>query len=273
MKQNGERKRRAQARLVAIAMLLVVGFTGCGTLDAVMSDALGTALSRPAERMLADIAGLTDALAFQLTFTQVFFLGGYGAGYDDFAEGEGTTWQIRSREGRDSSVVNAERALLRRNADGTSWWYLRYESDESELEYEARIDAEFRVMEVYFRDPDTGEVRHRVFDHPEIESDDDEEAWDGEYDDDFVATEDDFRDYRRERVRITVGAGTFDADHIVYDYRDEESSEEFEYHWWVSDQVPGELLKYEWISATEGTTLSGELMQIRRDYRTRFGAY
>ena len=56
-----------------------------------MSDALGAALSRPAKRMLADIAGSTDVLTSQPAFTQVFFRGGYGAGFDDFAEGAGTT--------------------------------------------------------------------------------------------------------------------------------------------------------------------------------------
>ncbi|TVR29003.1 MAG: hypothetical protein EA404_15830 [Spirochaetaceae bacterium] len=265
-------------RVLFLVVVLVAVLMGCGSLDGVMSDAFGAALERPTEEFLGQMmAGWTDAMAFQMAYLQVFLLGGYGAGLEQFAEGEGVTWEVVSSDDRDSSTFIAERALLRNNADGTSWWYLAYRTedngDEVEMEYEARLNQEYHALEIYFRDPETGEIRHQVLDQPEAATEDDEDWDDLEYDDDHVVWDEELGELRRERVRVTVGAGTFDAELLVYDFTDEETGERGEYRWWTTSEVPGELVLYEWEGVTEAGTVRGELMQVRRDYRTRFGAY
>jgi hypothetical protein len=268
--------RRATVRVVGGVLFLTLGFTGCGTLDSVMSDAFGAALARPTEAMMGRLmSGWTDAMMFQLTYLQVFLLGGYGVGLEDFNEGEGVTWEVVSADGTDRSVFIAERALLRRNPDNTAWWYLGYQTTEDgkqvKLEYEARLDSEHRALEIYLRDPETGQIRHHVLDQPDAAPD---EQWDElEYEDDHVVWDEDIEQLRRERVRITVRAGTFDTDYVVYEFVDEETGERAEYRWWSTDQVPGQLVQYEWVGTANDGTVRGELIEIRRDYRTRFNAY
>ncbi|TVQ37419.1 MAG: hypothetical protein EA384_12270 [Spirochaetaceae bacterium] len=264
-------------RFIIVLVIAVVALAGCGTFDAVVSDAFGAAMARPGEALLGRMmAGWTDAMAFQMAYLQVFLLGGYGAGLEEFAEGEGVTWEVVSGDDGDSARFIAERALLRRNPDGTMWWYLAYRSEDNgqevELEYEARLDADYRALEIYFRDPETGDIHHRVLDQVELVDDDDDDWDDLEYDDDHVVWDEEVGELRRERVRVTVGAGTFDADYLVYEFTDDETGERAEYRWWITDQIPGELVLYEW-EGTETGMVRGELMEVRRDYRTRFGAY
>lgn len=269
---------RGIKKACVVLLLIMVALAGCGTFDDVVSDAFGAALGRQSEALLSGMmAGWTDAMMFQMTYIQVLLLGGYGTGLEQFNEGEGVVWEVVTTDAGERASFIAERALLRRNPDGTSWWYLAYRSEQDgedvELEYEARLDSEYNALEIYFRDPETGRVRHHVFEQPGVVAEDDDDWDDFDYDDDHVYWGEDLGQYHQERVSVTVGAGTFDANLTVYEYTDEETGERVESRWWITDAVPGELVLYEWEGTVQGDLVRGELMQVRRDYQTRFGAY
>ncbi|MFP4374171.1 MAG: hypothetical protein ACLFPO_07560 [Spirochaetaceae bacterium] len=267
---------------VGLGIALVVLAAGCTSVDGVVSDALGAAVTGTTEQALErSVSRWTDQTAFQMTYMQVFFLGGYGAGFDDFEEGQGATWEITSTDGEEDSSFIGERALLRRNEDGTSWWYLRFDSQEEEdeeFEYEVLVDEEYTALEIYLEDPETGEIRHREFEQdPEgaDAADGDEEWEEPTYDDEEILFDEDMSEYRRERVTVTVEAGTYETDLLVYEYSEEETGDSVEYRWWTTEEVPGDVVLYEWEDTAEAESgmLRGELIEVRSGYTTKFGAY
>ncbi|MGM0674539.1 MAG: hypothetical protein ACQETQ_07595 [Spirochaetota bacterium] len=266
--------------IVVLGVLSAFMLSSCVSVGGIVSESVGAAASQPAEQALEQRMSMwSDEMAFQMAYTQVFFLGGYGAGLDDFEEGEGATWSIVSTDGEEESSFIGERALLRRNDDGTSWWYLRFQSeegDEQEYEYETRVDEDYTALEVYLRDPETGEIRHQVFDvdeQPQEASGEQDEWEDPDYDEEEVVFDEDWGEYREERVSVTVGAGTYEADKLVYDYTDEETGDSVEYRWWVTEEVPGQVVLYEWESLGDPGELQGELIEVREDYSAKFAEY
>ncbi|TVR70357.1 MAG: hypothetical protein EA427_06070 [Spirochaetaceae bacterium] len=245
-----------------VGAAILVG--GCASIDGMVGDVAGRTIGTAVERRLEGMyAGYTDAALFHMTYIQVFYLGGYGFTTDDFEEGQGATWRITSENG-DTGTVTAERALLERREGGLSWWYLTYTPEgENSLEYEVLLDREMQAREMYLRDPETGEIRHHVFDTAFEE----EELPEDEYYAETVHVRD-WDQYRRDRVTITVGAGTFETDLLVNTITEEESGDTMEYRWWVTEEVPGDLVQYEFEDLQEGDLLRGELMAIRRDYRS-----
>lgn len=261
-------------RVVALVISAVIAVSGCVGVDGMVGDLAGRAVGSAVERRIAGMyAGYTDQMLFQLAYTQVFFLGGYGFGTDDFAEGEGATWHIESRDGSERSSVTAERGLLQRLDNGDSWWYLVYTPEgEEALEYEVLVDRDLQAREMYLRDPETGDIRHHVFEYDES-GESEMAAGEEALEDEGYATETvyvrNWDEYRQERVTVRVGAGTFEADLLLYEVSDEETGDVWEYRWWVTEEVPGDLVQYEYRDVTDGGTLRGELVEIRRNYRSQ----
>jgi len=267
------------ARVLAIALIAVlVPFTlnGCGTVQEAARQAAGDAVGTAIERELASqIAGYTDVMLYQLAHTQVFHLGGYGFYPDNFSEGEGATWDLETRDGDETMTLVAERALLERLDDGTSWWYLRYHpEDQDPLEYEIRLDGDMRAHEMYFRDPESGEIQHHTFAHTAAER---TEADEGEENLEEAGFRTDYRhldqdawgDYREERVTLTIGGRSFDADLLTYTATDPDHEDRSAtYRWWVNETVPGHLLRYEF-SDDEDARLEGRMTAMRDDYQPK----
>ena len=93
---------------------------------------------------------------------------------------------VTATDDEGSETIRIERALLKRNADGSAWWLLRYSA--------------------------------------EVEGDDSE-------------------------------------------------SYEVRYEWWISSEVPGELVKYVWANTSDGTSLSGVLVSNQKGYTTMLGSF
>jgi uncharacterized protein YceK len=230
------------------------------------------------------IGALEDAALASIVYTQVFFAGGYGAGYGDFEEGEGVAWDVTFADADGSETIRIERALLKDNADGTGWWLLRYAAEgEEEFSSEALIDGDYELLAFRYRDPETDTIREWIPEEAEGDetaSSDDDDAedvdevaavgfYDGSYEEFFVGTE-----------SVRVPAGTYQADHILIEdtYIVEEEGGETEsyqvrYEWWISREVPGELVRYIWANTSDDTTLSGELVSHRMGYTTQLDSF
>jgi len=274
---------RKSVRTAAITVLVVLSVSGCAvfeqTVRSTINDAVGAAIE---QELGSRIAGYTDVMMWQLAYTQAFYMGGYGFTPGDFEEGQGATWRIEAVDRDDISSFTAERALLKRNEDGSTWWYLKFDADEAEpVEYEVRLSTDFVAREMYVRDPETREVRYHefTFDEEEVAEADrgDESIEEIGYQTGYFHTEA-WDQYRERSERITTGAGSFDTELLlftaedaqVYVDEDETDYRQVEYRWWVSRDVPGELVRFEYRDLDDEGMLRGELISLRDDYRAKF---
>ncbi len=295
-----------------VIVVLLVG--GCmSVFDSISSaaDAVDNKVARTkasANQAVADAVGigaLEDSMIAALVYSQAFFAGGYVQGYEDFSEGEGVVWEVVSQDGEnleDNERIQIERALLKRTAEGNTWWLLRYSDEEgSELVSESLLNDEYEMLLFRYRDPETQSIREWK---PENESD--EEAVDKEGDEEKgketkkteedKPTEDedaaeveaveaaffygDYNDYIVGTEKVKVPAGTYKADHVkIVDSYTTENSEgkseahEVRYEWWIGKEVPGDLVKYEWINETEKSGIKGELIKHKKGYTTQLSSY
>lgn len=267
----------ALALTVIVSLALVT--SGCFSLDSAFSGALDSAVERETERAVAGMVSFDDEMMFNLVYLQVMLVGGFGSGIEDFEPGEGTVWRLESLADGERSTVTAERALLERQQDGSSWWYLRYDAEEQTAEYEALLDSELQPIEMYYTDAASGTVEHHEFDYDPQDMGEDEEAgaMTAEEEerleeagaDTYVYEGEEYSEIRRGSVQVTVGAGSYTADYLVNTITDEDTGETTEYHWWVVTDVPGDLVKYEWLESESDDTVTGELMSVRSDYTFR----
>lgn len=283
-----KRNRMFKWSAVIIALVLL---SGCmSVLDSISkADSKMAQTKASANQAVADAVGigaLEDGMIAALVYSQAFFAGGYAQGYEDFAEGEGVVWKVTvedDEEPAESGSLEIERALLMRTADGNAWWLLRYKDEEGEeLVSESLLNADYEILIFRYRDPETQKIREwkpeSSEEESEAEGDDDEAAevegieaayFDGDYRNHIVGTE-----------SICVPAGTYTADHVrivdsytVEDEDDESEAYEVRYEWWIDENVPGDLVKYEWTNETEKSVLRGELVELKRGYTTQLESF
>jgi hypothetical protein len=276
---------RRYARLVNMALLLMLAVSGCMTFEQSVRSAINDAVGSAIEQELGSrLAGYTDVMMWQLAYTQAFFMGGYGFAPGDFEEGQGATWRIEAVDRDDASSFTAERALLKRNEDGSSWWYLKFSADEAKpVEYEVLLASDFVAREMFIRDPESGDVRHHHFTFDEEEKAEadlgDESIEEIGYQTGYFYTEA-WDQYRQRSERISTGAGSFDTELLLFTAQDakayevEEAAKEdygnVEYRWWVTRDVPGELVRFEYRDLDREGVLRGEMISLRNDYRAQF---
>ena len=279
----------------SIAALFVVAalLSSCtGIVDAI--DKGKQKVSGAAERAVMDATGLAamqDAMVASIVYSYAFFAGGYMPGYDDFAEGEGVVWRLTVTDEDGTESVDIERALLKRLPDGKEWWFLSYSTEEEEMVSEALLDENYEIQVFRYRDTETGQINEWI---PEAEAEAAEaeeaegeeeveeapEFYEGNWQDNIVGTE-----------QVEVPAGTFTADHVVVNMEyeaatgeaegneaeDSESADtemhEVRYEWWISEDAPGNLVKYRWTDSAEEGEYLGELIDHGTGYSTQLESF
>lgn len=247
-----------------------------------------------ANQAVADAVGigaLEDGMVAALVYSQAFFAGGYVQGYSDFSEGEGVVWKVTAIDGdnpKEEESIEIERALLKRTAEGNTWWLLRYsDEDGSELLSESLLDEGYEMLIFRYRDPETQKIREWRPDTSEKadKGQKSEKTEDIEQDSTVDAYEaafyrGDFQDYIIGTEKIKVPAGTYTVDHIRFvdaysteDGKGESETYEVRYEWWINSDVPGDLVKYEWTNDTEDSGIKGELLNHKQGYNTQLSSY
>jgi hypothetical protein len=254
-------------------LLLVLSLSGCSAIN-VAIDGVSGGIERGTENALLAATGLADmqdSVFAMVMYTNAFFAGGFMYGYENFTEGEGVSWRVISENDGDQQVISVERALLKRMGDSSSWWQLFWSDGEEEYLSEALIDRNYELLKFRYIDPETGDIREWIPEQTEeeVEEADAEEAelpdyYEGSWQDNVVDTS-----------SVTVPAGTFSARRVLIEERDveEEGSPVFRYEWWISESVPGNLVKYRWEDLSDGSSLTGELVSHRKGYKSRLDSY
>jgi hypothetical protein len=201
-------------------------------------------------------------MMFSQAYFQIFFIGGYGR-FDDFRESEGVKWEMVSSGG---DTITLERALLRRTGRG-EWWYLSMSVDRDTFEFEVFLDSDYAPIEMIWRDPGSGEIMRHTFERGEAP--DPRDYGESGY---TAYSDGSWGRAVPSRESVRVPAGRYDAGHIVHEMNDPSSGARVEFNWWIVDDVPGDLVKFDYL-ASNGERFTGELIETRMGYRTRFGAY
>lgn len=216
-----------------------------------------------------------NAAAMQAAFNQVFaaafYVGGlYPDYYTALAEGQGISWKQKQYDANETNETASEIALLKKVDGADSWWYLRYQVDGESLEFEALIDTQLRVKKIRYYDSETKDIEEYVFPVPSSPTESS-----GAYAQsaalmglpaDFAA----IKEYSQGTEKVSVPAGSWNAEKLVYEYGS--SKERISFKWWISPDVPGELLKYEYRYGNESSA-DGSLVSVKSGYKTKFSSY
>lgn len=250
-------------RLVALSLLVPVVVSGCslfssfldGAIDAagnkagsVIGDRVGTAIAGSAQRYYMT-PELSQAYAMGL-FSMLYYYGGYTWQGKAYKPGEFTVW-----EGSDlSQGERFEKAFLKKEADGKEWWRVRSSkrdgseeaivealfslADKSGTQQIVRMRAQFPGQEGLSEVPITEENRGQWVLRPSAR-----------------LTAESLKGATVGIETVKVPAGTFKARHVRY----AQGSGSFD--WWLSDDVPGGVVKYSVTSDDDGRVETG-VMQL-----------
>lgn len=268
---------------VSLLVLITAGLTSCMTVQEATNRAINKAVGDAVERSVSNmLAGYTNMMLYQLAYTQAFHVGGFGIHPDYFSEGEGTIWRVESGDENEMNSYTAERALLKTYDDGSSWWYLRYQPEDDEaLEYEIKMNRNLEPLEMYMKNVNSGEVEHHVFDTANEEG---EEAWESERELEEEGYQTDYyflqnrEEYRQGTETLRIGNRSYESEVLHYSASDTEETEEegereeIDFRWWVSEDIPGHLARYEFTSNRDSGRATGEMIEVRNDYTPKFAS-
>ncbi len=219
------------------------------------------------------LTGLSRKMMFNVMYSQVFFIGGFGANYYDLAETQGTIWRIESidEDGQKSSV-EAERAFLKALSTGERWWYLAWRSEGETWEFEALMDKNLMARKIRYYNAEVKRVEEAKFDDPATAKPDSETAPPEEAPASGLNPKD-LPKYIKAKEAVKVGAGTFQTERIEWKFVDEEDKATYRYTWWVDAKAPGGLVKFQWVKEGSKESIQGELSSLKKGYSTKFSSY
>ena len=235
---------------------------------------------------LMDATGISDmqaGMVASMVYMNVFIAGGYAGGYTDYSEGEGVVWEVISKQNGDEERFEIERAFLKSLNDGSQWWLLRYSSQGDEIIAEALLDVDYKLLKFRYKDPEYNTIREWI---PRYETENtDKETVNysqvESYSDAMI--EGDYLPYVKGTESVTVPAGAFNAKYarveVDYGETDPKAAEsagikdKLVYEWWISEDVPGNMVRYSWSRPAEGVTLTGHLKAITSNRQSQLGSF
>ena len=248
---------------ILIITLIIMSIVGCATFDKAVQS-ITDSISE-LDVASSEMGNLNPMIEFSVFYASYFFLGGYGFGDDNFRNGEGVTWKV-TNNGEDEITVT--RALLKRMNNGAAWWSISATVDGKEKVYEILLEDDYDIIKIRFTNMETGLIEEII---PEQEEETGEEA-DTEDEIETMSPEY-YAQYSVGIEKIKTKAGSFKADHIVFEDKDVEEGYHIKYEYWLSDRVPGLSVKYIFANITENETMSGEVIDIRGGYKTQLNSY
>ncbi|MDA3955403.1 hypothetical protein [Oceanispirochaeta sp.] len=275
-------------------LLILLLFSACSSLpdvgDFSLSEKIGESVA--SSMGLDDLAIEMQALQFYGLYLSYAFYGGYS--YETgFSEGQGLRWAYTSEPADgEMSQSEYERVFLKDMGDGTTWWRLAVESDDESQEYEYLMNEESDFLVIRFKDSETGEIVEYIPPEPDSQTSEaedvpeDTEYEDTEYTEEIegeVSAEEsenynsyEYNQYSMGEEKITVGAGTYRAEHMVSEVKDDSDPDnpvDLRSDWWITESVPGGVVKYIWLKNTDGSKMNSELMAVLENQKTRMDSY
>lgn len=186
-----------------------------------------------------------------------FYAGGFYFDDSNYNEGQGTEWRLTSNEDKDELII--AKALLKVNDDASGWWKIKYGNGSDKIIYEFLIDKDYKLLKLRFIDEDSGEVREYTATPEEIESYSTADMRE--------ISESDYKEWNKGIVNLQTDAGSFETNHLQFT----ESAADYSYEWWISDAVPGRMVKFLWKST--GESMTGELIKITSGNKSELNSF
>jgi len=231
---------------------------------------LGEALQVSAEkwdRPKTDMPGMDNMLAapflmqFRVFYLYSFFAGGFYFDDASYKPGDGTIWEIRSKDSGDVNSFTIQRTLVDKQADGSKWWKIIVtpEKGKDALLYEFLVNEDLLITKIVFKDPDSGEIMVLS---------------DGKFEDSAASAkrlaEKDYSAWIKGKQTIDVKAGKFKTDYIKYEVADR--ADDIRYEWWINKNVPGTMVRFHWQDAS-GASVDGELIKVLKKQVSDLNAF
>ncbi len=249
---------------ILIIALIIMSIVGCASFDAAVQNVTNS-INELGEASV-EMAILSPMLEFSIFYASYFFLGGYGFGDENFKNGEGVTWNVVTNNGEEEITVT--RALLKRVDNGAAWWSISATVDGEDRTYEMLLEDDYDILKIRYINSETGLVE-------EIIPEQSEESGEGTGSEDEIETmgPEFYAQYSVGEEKVKTKAGSFKADHIVFEDKDVEQGYHIKYEYWLSDRVPGFSVKYIYANISDNETISGEVIDIRGGYKTQMKSY
>jgi len=261
-----------------IALAAILPMAGCFSMGGAINTAMGkpamsNAQPAPAQQTQAapsaaqqtpaatpQAAG-SPSVAYQYQFG-AFYSGMWSMGWFGYADanyqpGQGTVWTFTGSGGSSSKPLTFERALLKVNADSSQWWRFKLETDKRTIIYEFLVGPDAALQKVRYQDPDNGAIGEFVPGQTQQQP--------GQPS--MPRSRADMASYLVGSQPVQVRGGSFTADHYLYG--DANGSAEM----WISDKVPGYMIKTVFTSKKDNKTSTGELVQIESGVTTALSSY
>ena len=193
----------------------------------------------------------------QMAFNYAFSAGGLWAGQQSYKPGEYTKFEW-AMEGDDSIVM--ERAYLKELDDGKQWWRVSWEDSEGLWIWEALIDPQAadtgssQMLRMRARDPDGNEGEVPV-------------SGQTVYMSPVELTKESIQGATVGKEKVSVPAGTFQADHVVFMAATGGGKVEF----WLAPQVPGGVVKY--LISENGDAWTSDLIEYGKKATTMLNSF
>jgi len=263
-------KKYATAAVLAAALV----FSGCSSfVDSILDTAFGSLEAGETEGAAAEPSGRREPQPVpaamppavmqayvSAVFTMVFYHGGYSFETKAYKPGEWTRWSAAGME----QGEEFEKAFLAVTDEGAQWWQVITRGVEDGEKQEIILEAPSTET-----DQETRELlRLRALfpgdeEPTEIAVDQGAGVW---HMPPAELPEESLEGAKKGKEKVTVPAGTFNADHVSY--RDPRGTAE----WWLAPQVPGGIVKYSFQEEGE-TAYAAELLAFGKNAQTRLGSY
>jgi hypothetical protein len=262
---------RTPARVLGAVIFLAVLLSSCSLQEAVM-EGIGRGASKEAEQNTQQQAAAGSqpsqsgapapgpqwnqymVMQAQMAFNYAFSAGGLWAGQKGYKPGEYTKFEW-TMEGDEPIVM--ERAYLKELPDGKQWWRVSWKDAEGVWIWEALIDPESgQMLRMRARDADGNEGEVPV-------------SGQSVYMQPAELTKESVQGATVGKEKITVPAGTFQSDHVVYMAPTGEGQAEF----WLAPQIPGGVVKYLISSKGNGAVWTSDLVEYGNDAVTLLSSY
>jgi len=227
---------------------------------------------------------LDEQAVFYLAYNVAFYAGGFWTEDHDFEESEGIRWSIEARDASGSYRIEAVRALLHWNDDGSSWWYLSYGDGSRTFDYEVLLDDFFSPLTMVYQEPGRetpvrSDINYEEFGHDVLGNDSGMDAEAERQLERFGVTElvflspSELESRRRSSGTTEVPAGRFSYEHVQHNLSATEAEPASLYEWWFSDEVPGGMIRYEWRQDSTNRFFRGVLVDIDTGYETQYDVF
>lgn len=208
--------------------------------------------------------------SFEQVFSTVFYIGGIYPDYTKMNSGEGLKWKHKYTDNSEKYELTTEFALLKKLENEDSWWYICMINEEGKMEYECLFDSQMNVKKIRYEE--NNNIEEYIFPIPSSP-----QKSSSSYINLMNTTSlglnfnmDLILEYNQGSEDIKIPAGSYNVTKCIYEYGS--SKELTSFKWYLSKDIPGELIKYNH-KYGDNVLQEGELQSFKDDYKTKFNSF